>query len=544
MKSNPTVGAKALMTFAVILVLTMLFSAYSAISSIRGFRQRFDTAVSKTARKMELGGTLNTIKSDMYVSQRGSVLAAFMKDAPRVSSLRNEFEHNASRMKSTFEDLRPLMSNPEGKRLLAIIEARFADWLPEYREVARLCDTGDPTAAQVHSFAKIAPIYKDLGEATNQFIEVYQRSLEDDKKATDEQYSIDFAVSIGMLCLFLICMVWGGMLGRSVFNSIKLAGSQLAEGATQVASAAGQVSTASQTLAQGASEQAASLEATSASSEEMASMTRKNAENSQQAAQFMHTMSRRVAEANRTLAEMVVSMKEIGMSSDKISKIIKVIDEIAFQTNILALNAAVEAARAGEAGMGFAVVADEVRNLAQRSAQAAKDTAVLIEDSIQKSSGGSTKLGEVASSIKGITECANTVQTLVDEVDASSKEQAQGIAQISKAVAEMDQVTQRNAASAEESASASEELNAQSQALMTVVDQLQNLVGGSVETHVERPARQSAEAARRDPRQGLAAAPKPAKRVHGKTNFHPVTARVVAHRTSEFPLDDSEFKEF
>src|SRR5260370_5335611 len=189
-----------------------------------------------------------------------------------------------------------------------------------------------------------------------------------------------------------------------IFNGIKLAASELAEGAEQVASAAGEVSSSSQAMAQGASEQAASLEETSASSEEMASMTRKNSENSQQAAEFMNAVSQRVVEANRTLNDMTMSMQEIGASSGKISKIIKVIDEIAFQTNILALNAAVEAARAGEAGMGFAVVADEVRNLAQRSAQAAKDTAALIEDSILKSGEGSKKLGEVASSIQAITE--------------------------------------------------------------------------------------------------------------------------------------------
>src|SRR5439155_5253415 len=180
---------------------------------------------------------------------------------------------------------------------------------------------------------------------------------------------------------------------------------------------------------------------------------------------------------NQTLDEMMTSMREIGASSGKISKIIKVIDEIAFQTNILALNAAVEAASAGEAGMGFAVVADEVSNLAQRSAQAAKDTASLIEESILKSGEGSAKLADVASSIQAITEGAVKVKTLVDEVEASSKEQAQGIEQISKAVAQMDEVTQRTAANAEQSAAASEELNAQSKALMTVVAQLEKLVG-------------------------------------------------------------------
>jgi methyl-accepting chemotaxis protein/methyl-accepting chemotaxis protein-1 (serine sensor receptor) len=200
--------------------------------------------------------------------------------------------------------------------------------------------------------------------------------------------------------------------------------SHLAEGAEQITSASSQVASSSQTLAQGASEQAASLEETSSSSEEITSMTRKNAENSQEAAVVMAEVDQRVAEGNRTLGEMLQSMQEITGSSDKISKIIKVIDEIAFQTNILALNAAVEAARAGEAGMGFAVVADEVRSLAQRSAQAAKDTSALIEESIGKSNEGSRRLEHVAKVIHAITESAAKVKTLVDEVNLGSQEQA------------------------------------------------------------------------------------------------------------------------
>jgi methyl-accepting chemotaxis protein len=191
----------------------------------------------------------------------------------------------------------------------------------------------------------------------------------------------------------------------------------------------------------------------------------------------MNATARLVEDANGSLRQMISSMAEINASSEKISKIIRVIDEIAFQTNILALNAAVEAARAGEAGMGFAVVADEVRNLAHRSAQAAKDTAALIEESIAKTAEGGQKLNLVAKSIQQITGSAAQVKSLIDEIEAGSHEQARGIEQITGAVTEMEQVTQRSAASAQQSAAASEELAAQARRLTESIDRLGEIVG-------------------------------------------------------------------
>jgi len=171
-------------------------------------------------------------------------------------------------------------------------------------------------------------------------------------------------------------------------------------------------------------------------------------------------------------------MGEINAESGRISRIIKVIDEIAFQTNILALNAAVEAARAGEAGMGFAVVADEVRNLAQRCAQAAKDTSALIEESIVKSNDGKAKVDQVADTMRSVTDAASKVKTLVDEVNLGSQEQVRGLDQISRAILQMEQVTQKTVANAEEGASAAEQLTAQSEALKSIVERLTMLVDG------------------------------------------------------------------
>lgn len=289
---------------------------------------------------------------------------------------------------------------------------------------------------------------------------------------------------LGLSVLVLSLVSW--WLSRSIARPVLQRLESLLEGADQVASAAAQVSGSSQSLSQGATEQAASLEETSASMEEMAAMTRKNSENSQTAAAMMGEMSQQVDQSNVSLHKMVESMNAIKGSSEKVSRIIKTIDEIAFQTNILALNAAVEAARAGEAGMGFAVVADEVRNLAQRSAQAAKDTAALIEESAANASDGSARLNQVAEAISGITSKASKVKTLVDEVSEAGRQQAQGIDQVSQAVSQMEKVTQTTAATAEESAAASEELNAQSETARALVLELQQLVNGGLAANLRQ----------------------------------------------------------
>ena len=277
------------------------------------------------------------------------------------------------------------------------------------------------------------------------------------------------AVALGGVAWF-----FGTAMSRPLLAGIAM----LRRGTVEVTSAAGHVSNSSQSLSAGATEQAASLEETSASMEEMAAMTRKNAASTTEAATLVTSVTTHVSESNAALRQMIASMAAIKDSSSRVAKIIKTIDEIAFQTNILALNAAVEAARAGEAGMGFAVVADEVRNLAQRSAQAARDTTGLIEESIARSTEGVANVEAVARAISSITGSVASVQRIVDEVREASQQQTQGIDQVAQAIAQMERVTQTTAATAEENAAASEELNAQADTSMAVVERLETLVGG------------------------------------------------------------------
>jgi methyl-accepting chemotaxis protein len=447
-------------------------------------------------------------------------------------------------LQNTIPGLEALLFTEKGKQLFSTLKGNLSEVIALDDKALELGYTNKQTEAEDIIMNQVVPfqvkLFRNLTAFRNFVVESSHRDAAKAVKSASEGKSM-------MIIVVLIAWASGVLIAyfliRSITRPINHAVDGLTEAAEQVSSAAGEVSSAAQSLAAGSSEQAASVEETSSSLEEMSSMTKQNASNAGQADSLMKQARQVVNKANTSMLQLTTSMQEISKASEETSKIIKTIDEIAFQTNLLALNAAVEAARAGEAGAGFAVVADEVRNLAMRAAEAAKNTAALIEGTVKKVSDGTALVKTTSDAFNEVAGSTQKVGELVDEIASASSEQAQGIEQVNIAVTEMDKVTQQNAATAEESASASEELSAQAEEMKKFVADLSAMVNGeggmstgSLRT-VRRP--NAAVHARQMPQNALTFAKESTKvktlALHRSKEIHP---------DAIIPIDDNDFKDF
>lgn len=370
-------------------------------------------------------------------------------------------------------EMREPMLNDSYSAAVEFYDIAFNEYIPAI-------NNGDTAKANKLLNGKMQAAYQKHRTAIDTVVALANEHSKENEASVLGIIKIRFVIltSIG-IALTLVIVILSLLISNSITRPINTAIQSLSSGSEQVTSASGQVASSSQQLAEGSAEQASSLEEISSSLEQMASMTRQNAENANHAKKLAAEARAAADEGNGSTQRMLDAMGLITESSSQTSKIIKTIDEIAFQTNLLALNAAVEAARAGEAGKGFAVVAEEVRNLAQRAGEAARNTASLIEDSVNNSGNGAKIADELAKSLSKILDANTKVGDLVAEIAAASKEQAQGIDQVSTAVGQLDKVTQGNASNAEESSSAAEEMASQAHAMNDTIGDLIGIVGGS-----------------------------------------------------------------
>jgi methyl-accepting chemotaxis protein/methyl-accepting chemotaxis protein-1 (serine sensor receptor) len=462
-------------------VVATLAGGYSLLT-IHGIQNQMRAEIVGSSAKLDQSRLIATGIADMRSSMRGISLFSMMHVPGPFAKARSTFDIRAAEMRKTVQQMQASGLTPEEQVAVNSIESALDPWVDSFREFADMSAAGQGEEASAITLKKTSPLMDAIQKNAAEFGRMNSVRRDAAIAAVETSIQRNELVMLALTALVLLAGCGGFFAVTRMATTLKEIAESVGGGASQLAQAAAQVASSSMAFSQSSSENAAALEETSASVEEISSMAQRNTENSGRAAGLVSHSVTQFAETNVALDQMVGAMDEINASSKKISKIIKVIDEIAFQTNILALNAAVEAARAGESGMGFAVVADEVRNLAQRSAKAAQDTASLIEESMSKSESGKSRVDTVAKAIRAVTGEAAQVKTLVDEVSVGSREQATGLGQIGRAVTQMERAGQTTAATAEEGAAAAEQLTAQAATLTGIGEQLRGLVGGSRQT--------------------------------------------------------------
>ena len=499
-----TIKKQIILGLSILILINIVAGIFTCIgiSKLKFFMENISTSQLHSVYAL---GQIQSAENEAYDLMLHQILADNANDADALNSRVLDAQGSIDRMVDSF---RQTSTFDEQERAMFTKTNSYREALKNAWAPARDVSLQLKTKEALDLFRRqTEPAFRNLKNSLQEEID-YNKQMAD----VTAQQSIELTtytsrlVNVSAIIMLSACIAIAYVIVRSLNRVLTGVAETLGEGANQIVAASGQLASSSQSLAQNANEQAASLQQTSSALEQIGSMTKRNSENAQ-AAQSLSGETRIAAEtgAQRTeemqaamkaiqkaSTEMAVAIHGITTSSNSISKIISTIDEIAFQTNILALNAAVEAARAGEAGMGFAVVAEEVRSLAKRSADAAKETAALIEAGVAQSQLGvevnsrvTARIAEVVQKANGVRDSlahilvkAREVDSVVGQITEASKEQNTGLEQINSAINLMNQVTQANAANSEETASASEELTTQSMELRAGVDVLVKLVNG------------------------------------------------------------------
>ncbi|MCX6596648.1 MAG: methyl-accepting chemotaxis protein [Acidobacteria bacterium] len=479
--SRLSIGSQLLLSFATILMMALAVGGISLIS-LRTLGDSLRRVVDVDARKAVLASRVESLLADQAGHQRGVGIRVVMKDPAGVQRYADQLRGTMEEIDQRLREIEPLIYSAQGRALLGNLRASLAP-LPDLQaRLYHLAGLGTVDSAAVEPLLdfqrdQLLPPTLRARQAATKLMEYQAEVMALTRQHAEEEIRRSQWLTLGAL---LVAVAFGAvvvLLVRSINRRLRQITGQLSESSRQTAEAAAQISSASHALAQGASEQAATVEETTAATQEIRALAEKNDSCSRETAQLVKSSETRFSVASLSLEQSVAAMSDIHAQSAKISKIIKVIDEIAFQTNILALNAAVEAARAGEAGAGFAVVAAEVRNLSQRCAQAAHDTTALIEESITKAKDGKVKVDHVASALEGLIAESAAIARLVTEATSSRQSEKETLARIAQAISQVDTLTQRTAASAEQGAASASELNAQSDSFLDLVGTLEQMVG-------------------------------------------------------------------